>query len=237
MIVIPTGIFVMGSPVDEVDRHTDEGPQHTVNVPSFAAGRSEITRGQWAAFAAATNRPTPPPDCNGYYGQGLSWQNPGFAQTDSHPVTCVSWNDAHAYVSWLSGVTGRTYRLLTEAEWEYAARAGTTTTYSTGVLISTSQANFHSNAGTQPVGSYATNGFGLLDVHGNVWELVQDCYSSYSLTHPTDGSAYQSTQCSNHVVRGGGWFFPRRDVRSAHRGFRSRTDRTYDVGFRVARNL
>ncbi len=147
MVVIPAGNFLMGSPANEAGRSNDEGRQHQVTIPGFAASKYEITRGEWSAFIAATARADPQIVGSTY----CSWRNPGFAQDDRHPVVCVNWNDAQGYVDWLSQRTGLTYRLLSEAEWEYAARGGAATPYWTGVLISPVDANFNSS-GTRAVG-------------------------------------------------------------------------------------
>jgi formylglycine-generating enzyme required for sulfatase activity len=157
-----------------------------------------------------------------------------------HPVINVSWDDAMRYVGWLSKLTGQNYRLLSKAEWEYTARAGTTTSYSFG-RDETALGNYawydkNSNKGTHPVGEKTANAFGLFDMHGNVWEWVEDCYESYKRT-PVDGSAWTKGDCSRRVVRGGAWFNPPRDLRSASRVWSTTVNRTYVLGFRVARTL
>ena len=149
-----------------------------------------------------------------------------------------SWKDAHSYMSWLSRKTGKQYRLLSEAEWEYAARAGTRTRYSFGDEITPSDANYGWNTRkTQPVGSYEANGFGLYDMHGNVWEWVQDCQNGSYAGAPMDGSAWERGDCSRRVWRGGSWLFNPRVLRAANRGGFVTGGRSYDVGFRVARML
>ena len=143
MVVVPGGTFTMGSPADEPDRHDFEGPRTGVDVGTFAMGRTEVTRRQYAAFVKATRRPPPAHGCfkfgfNAADATGsdeptidpsASWRNPGFDQTDAHPVTCISWQDAHDYATWLARKTGQHYRLPTEAEWEYAVRAGSSTRF------------------------------------------------------------------------------------------------------------
>lgn len=174
MIVIPAGEFMMGSPSDEGD--DDERPQHEITVGgSFAVGICPVTQGEFAAFIDAT----------GYdvgkgahvwvgkkweFDEGRSWRDPGFPQQDDHPVVCSSWHDAQAYVVWLRERTGgKLYRLLTQAEWEFCCRAGTTTPYSTGKTITPAQANFGRNAkGTTPVTKFRPNPWGLHEMHGNV---------------------------------------------------------------------
>ncbi len=151
----------------------------------------------------------------------------------------VSWSDAKQFTEWLSRKTGKRYRLLAEAEWEYAARAGTTTAYNTGATIATSQANYGQGRGqTVPAGSYGPNAFGLYDVHGNVWEWTEDCLNASYAGAPTDGSAWQSGNCSLRVNRGGGWYYigPRL-VRSAVRNGNSTDHRSSYGGFRLARTL
>lgn len=224
MVVIPAGNFTMGSTVSELGKffYSDyqfsvEGSLRSVNIRQFAVGKFDITRGQWAAFVSATNRET----SGGCTWSGLpgspsskpwdpnpaaSWKNLGFLQDDNHPVVCVTWNDAQDYVSWLSQKTGAHYRLLTEAEWEYAARAGTVTAYPWGDTASHEYSNYGTDttAGvglalgpdkwvtTSPVGSFPPNQFGLYDMHGNVLQWVEDCLSVSYSGLPVDGSAYKA---------------------------------------------
>jgi formylglycine-generating enzyme required for sulfatase activity len=174
-----------------------------------------------------------------------SWRDPGFEQTDDHPAVCVSWQDARAYTEWLSRETGRDYRLPTEAEWEYVTRAGTTTRYWWGDDIGRNNANCYDcgsqwdRKGTAPVGTFRPNGFGLYDVHGNVWEWVADCYEEDAYkTHENYpamvGSWYDFCV---RVFRGGSWVSIPRLLRSANRGGTVADFRISDVGFRVARTL
>ena len=241
MVVIPAGSFLMGSPESEEGRSDDEGPVHRVTIPrAFAVGVYEVTVAEYREFVSAAGH-NGGMDCmivsEGHWKFEGSWRNPGFEQTDSAPVVCVSWEDAQAYVLWLSRKTGREYRLLSEAEWEYAARAGTTTRYSFGDEITPSDAYYDRNIGkTQPVGSYRANGFGLHDMHGNVWEWVQDCWNVSYAGAPNNGDAWETGDCSGRVLRGGSWFFYSRDLRSASR--RPSTGiHSSDYGFRVARTL
>ncbi len=210
MVVIPAGSFVMGSPPDEPGRFPGEDPQRQVSIHQFAAGKFDVTRGEWAKFAKDTNRPAR----EGCKFSGVpenqktkgSWRNLGFRQDDSHPVVCVTWTDAEDYVRWLSHTAGHRYRLLTEAEWEYAARAGTTTPFHWGSTPSHEYANFGTEkccgeglavgrdrwVETSPVGSFPPNAFGLYDMHGNVLQFVQDCFAPSYAGLATDGSAYES---------------------------------------------
>lgn len=225
MVVIPAGSFMMGSPDSEQGRQSDEGPQRRVSVRQFAAAKFEVTFDQWAACA---NRG----GCTG----NANPSDQGWGR-GTRPVINVSWNDAQEYVRWLSRETHQSYRLLSEAEWEYAARGGTTSTYATGASITTGQANFNNTLGrTQTVGAYAANPFGLFDMHGNVYEWTQDCAASYSGL-PTDGSAYETNSCSSRVYRGGGWNYNPQSLRSADRSRVTPAYRSSDLGFRVARTL
>lgn len=274
MVAIPAGAFLMGTPANELGYDEIEGPQHRVIVPRFAAGKFDVTRGQWAAFVAATKRATPlgcswtarsrsKPDLKG------SWRDLGFEQDDTHPVVCVTWHDAQDYLRWLSERTGHPYRLLTEAEWEYAARAGTTSAYPWGVRPSHEYANYGADSCcsgrvlgrdkwlyTSPVGSFPPNGFGLYDMHGNVLQWVQDCFSPSYLGVPNDGSANEADitlkvpvelsfmngkrSCSFRILRGGDFGDSPALIRSGFRSFAPPDESLLDtyrsggVGFRVA---
>jgi formylglycine-generating enzyme required for sulfatase activity len=225
MVVVPAGRFVMGSPEDEVDRRADEGPQREVTiVRPFAVGKFELTFAEWDACMAAGGCRHTPSD-NGW-GRG------------KRPVVNVSWHDiTNEYLPWVSRKTGKTYRLLSEAEWEYAARAGTTTPYSTGLTITQSQANFHSLKTTFLVGSFQPNAFGLYDMHGNVQEWVQDCLETSYLGAPIDGSAVTSASCDLRVLRGGAWNSTPRVLRSARRAWSLPVIRNSIIGFRIGRTL
>ena len=232
MVIVPAGSFMMGSPADEVGRYSREGPQHQVTISqSFAVGKYEVTRGQFKAFVDATG-----------HDAGSDWCNPDFSQTDEHPVVCVSWDDVQEYIVWLNRITGKEYRLLSEAEWEYVARAGTTTAFHFGDTISRNQANYDGlNGGTVTVGSYPVNAFGLHDVHGNVWEWVEDCWHSDYTNAPSDGSAWVSDCHASfygyRVLRGGSWVINARNLRSAIRSGTEASVHGSDVGFRIARTL
>ncbi len=242
MVIVPAGSFMMGSNSSEA--YDDEQPVHGVAIPApLAVGRYEVTVGQYAHFVEQTGHASTD-TCRVWNGDELkdsdshSWRKPGFSQAEADPVVCVSWQDAREYVLWLSRETGEGYRLLSESEWEYAARAGTTSAYHFGSNISLSQANFGRNVGrTVPVGSYPANAFGLHDVHGNVWEWMEDCWNGSYHGAPSDGSAWTSGDCNRRVLRGGSWYRNPRIIRSAIRS-RFRPDgRIYSVGFRVARTL
>ena len=254
MVVVPAGSFTMGSPPSEEGRQDDEGPRHRVRISEpFAVGRYEVTRGEYGRFVSATGHSSGDFcwiwDGEGKRRSGYGWRNPGYSQTDRDPVACVSWKDARSYVGWLGRKTGKGYRLLSESEWEYAARAGTTGPFHTGRTISTDQANYWGEKvygsgrkgvfrrRTVPVGSFAPNGFGLHDMHGNVSEWVEDCWNVSYAGAPADGSAWKSGNCGRRVLRGGSWGNGPRGLRSANRGRIESGFWHYFFGFRVARTL
>ena len=228
MVVIPAGSFRMGSQPSEKGRDDDEGPvRHVTIAQPFAVGVHEVTFAEWSACVRGGG-------CGGHIPDDEGWGE------GRRPVINVSWNDARAYVEWLSQETRERYRLLSESVWEYVARAGTTTRYHWGDSISSSQANYWNQnieRRTAEVGSYAGNAWGLHDVHGNVYEWVQDCWNDSYQGAPTDGSARESGHCKRRVLRGGSWLDSPRLLRAAVRfrlgaGIRSDCD-----GFRVARTL
>ncbi len=266
MMVIPAGRFTMGSPTSEADRRADEGPQHEVTVTApLAVGRSHVTVGEYRAFVAATGRG----DGGSCYtlnsaGEwqdqaGRSWRNPGFSQTDRDPVVCVNWEEAQAYARWLAGRTGRGYRLLTEAEWEYAARAGGSSRWWWGDNAAAQCGNANGAdqtalgipgwkstwttapcsdgyAFTSPAGRFAANAFGLHDMAGNAWQWVGDCYRESYAGAPTEaGAMVDQGGCSSRVLRGGSWGDIPQDLRSAHRSGYPPDFRLNYLGFRVAR--
>jgi formylglycine-generating enzyme required for sulfatase activity len=260
MVRIAAGSFTMGSPAKEPQREDDEGPQHQVQIAAFELGKTEVTRGQFKQFVQATGYRTEAEEGDGCFvwkdsswtkDKSFNWRNVGFAQGDDSPVVCVTWNDAQRYVGWLSQETGQTWRLPTEAEWEYAARAGTTTPFSTGNCISTDQANYNGNYDyndcgaktgvylqrTQPVRSYPANRWGLYEMHGNVWEWVEDCYHDSYTGAPTDGSAWMQESCPVRVLRSGSWIIDPSFARAAFRGGNQPEFRNNNVGFRLARTL
>ena len=226
MVVVPEGSFEMGSPESEEGRGDSEGPVHEVTMARpFAVGVYEVTFGEWDACVSDGG-------CGGYRPGDDGWGR------GVRPVINVSWVDAQGYVRWLSRKTGEEYRLLSESEWEYVARAETTGPYHFGSSLSPSQANYGWNrGGTVPVGSYSANGFGLHDVHGNVFEWVEDCWNGSYRGAPVDGSAWESGDCSRRVLRGGSRGGQPRSLRSAYRGWYSTGIRYNDAGFRVARTL
>jgi formylglycine-generating enzyme required for sulfatase activity/tRNA A-37 threonylcarbamoyl transferase component Bud32 len=236
LVKIPSGSFQMGS-----NESADEKPIHTVNVSSFTMQEAEVTKGQFAAFIADTGY-NAGNECYVYKDKwvneaGKNWRNPGFSQTDKDPVVCVNWNDVQAYIKWLNKQTGKRFRLPSEAEWEYAARAGSSTKYSWGNSISKSQAKY-ANASGKPaaVKSYAPNGFGLYDMHGNVYEWVQDCYHDSYSGAPSNGNARTSCNSDYFVLRGGSFSDGAGDLRSAGRILNSAGSRYYCNGFRLVQD-
>ena len=236
LVVVASGSFEMGSPSGEAGRGGDEGPVHRVTFERpLAVGVYEVTFGEWDACVSDKGCGEYRPDDKGW-GRGC------------RPVINVSWDDAQAYVGWLSRKTGQKYRLLSESEWEYVARAGTTGPFHTGSTISAGRANYNGNLTygsgrkgqyrkkTIPVGSFPANGFGLHDVHGNVWEWVEDCYSDGYVGAPVDGSAWE-WNCDRRVLRGGSWDDDPVGLRSADRFRRGTGDRLSFLGFRIARTL
>ena len=243
MVVVPAGSFMMGSPASEAGRDTDEGPQHRVMIARpFAVGKFEVTFAEWDACVAAGGCKHSPGDAG--WGRG------------KRPVIDVSWNDiTKEYLPWLSRKTGKTYRLLTEAEWEYAARgvisaSAPSKRYWWGDQASHEYANYGKDqccdghkqgrdqwVNTAPVGQFPANPFGLHDMHGNVWEWVQDCWNANYSDASSDGSAWTTGDCSLRVLRGGSWVNDPQYLHSAIR-LRDHPDyRDYDFGFRLARTL
>ena len=242
MVALPGGQYLMGSPANEAGRYDEEGPQRTVHVRAIGVGKYAITRGQWAVFASVTHRAIEPGcaysalpgDAPDGINSAATWRTLGFEQDDTHPVVCVTWADAVDYVRWLSVRTTHHYRLLTEAEWEYSARAGSSTAFPWGPNPSHAYANYATDsscestvpchdrwAHTSPAGSFPPNAFGLYDMNGNVLEWVQDCFFDGYRGLPTDGSAYETDvvlslsgdlallngthSCSYRRLRGGDW--------------------------------
>ena len=262
MVVVPGGTFTMG---------TDTGPQnerpaHEVTVPRFALGRTEVTRAQYALFASETGRGQLGPcmtdsDRDGRYTfeADKSWADPGYPVGDNYPVTCINWGDARDYADWLARKTGQPYRLLSEAEYEYALRAGTTTTYWWGddkdalcrhangpdAHVMSLFPNWRDGVACEdghdflaPVASFEPNGFGLYDMAGNAWEWTADCYVPGYAVQPRDGSAYVTDPCPRRSTRGGSLAYAHFDFRSTQRNSAILPYvRGGDVGFRVARDL
>jgi formylglycine-generating enzyme required for sulfatase activity len=286
MIVVPAGDFTMGSSAEEkswaashggsMEAVADEAPQHRVSLPSFALGEYDVTRGEYAAFVRETKYPA-----GDGCGSGraifkwekdpkMTWENPGMTQTGRDPVVCVSWHDAKAYIAWLNGKVRRNvsaagegpYRLPSESEWEYAARAGTTTKFYWGDDVSGAPAHawLNANSGctkvnglfcdggqTHPVGAKPPNAFGLYDMAGNIWQWTEDCYDDSYAPAPADGRANETPssdpQSKDHqgnclrVDRGGSWMFPAWLLRAATRQRDPDENRSVIIGFRVARTL
>ena len=229
MVVLPAGGFRMGCLSDDNDCYDDEKPVHEVTLPdNFAMAVYEVTFDEYDRYVQATGARRP--DDNGW-GRG------------DRPVINVDWEEARAYAGWLSEQTGRSYRLPAEAEWEYAARAGTTTKYSWGNKASHLQANYSENVrweGTAPVGSFLANNFGLYDMHGNVWEWTQDCWHNSYRGAPTNGQAWEGANggdCDRRVVRGGSWDDDPGYLRAAYRGYYGVSDRSTYLGLRLVQDL
>ena len=228
MVVVPGGTFMMGSPASEVGRQINEGPQHRVTIARpFAVSRFAVTSEEWQACAAQRGCRDDADD---------NWG-------DRHPVTGPAWNDAQSYLTWLSKLTGKSYRLLSEAEYEYAARAGTQTAYPWGDAIGSGHATCHAcgsdwdNKTPARGGSFAPNKFGLYDMVGNVQSFVEDCWHDTYRGAPADGAAWTRGDCATRVVRGGSWARNPVELRSASRGMNGTISRYPDLGFRVGRAL
>ncbi|HUX91348.1 MAG TPA: formylglycine-generating enzyme family protein [Gallionellaceae bacterium] len=263
MVIIPSGNFEMGSPASEIKRKKDGVPVHQVNIGTFALGKTEITRGQFAEFVKETGYSTGNKcwaiDDGKYEERSGNWRKFGYSQNAKHPVACINWEDASAYTEWISRKTGKKYRLPTEAEWEYAARGETRTARYWGespddvckyanVADKTAQKLIKLAADwkvhnctdgfayTAPVGSFKANAFGLNDMLGNVWEWVEDSYHDNYKGAPDDGSAWEGDG-KKRVLRGGSWYDAPPYVSSAVRDKAVPTRRYDNFGFRIARML
>lgn len=264
MVVIPGGSFQMGSLEGEEGRF--EGPVHTVTIGyDFAVGKTEVTNGQFAEFARETNY-TQAANCIVWTDkwealEDSGWRNPGYgrAPLEDEPVACMSWHDAKAYVAWLSARTGKPYRLLSESEWEYVARAGSNTRFPWGDSAEDicKRANVFDESGkrasdlvyvpaecddgypfTAPVGSFKPNAFGLYDVIGNVWEWTEDCYAVPYPAGLSDGRSYQvEGKCERRSIRGGSWITTPLRQRPAFRGRDPEAVVFAPFGIRVARDV
>jgi formylglycine-generating enzyme required for sulfatase activity len=273
MIVLPPGGFVMGSPASEELRSDQEGPQHRVDIAKpFAVAIYDVTRDEYARFAKETRRQSWPtcivltPERAEETG-GADWRAPAYAQTGRSPAVCMGWDDVQSYIAWLNGKFRRAhprnpaakngpYRLLTEAEWEYADRAGTTTRYYWGDDDSiacrfgngadlAAHRIYHGlktadcddgYAATSPVGSFPPNPFGLYDMAGDVFQWVADCYHPNYVGAPVDGSAWMTGDCAEHVIRGGSLGHMPRLMRSAYRFKDPPEHHSIFLGFRLARD-
>jgi len=224
MVEIPGGTFMMGSPANEAERGSDESPQHQVTVPSFCMGKYELTQAQY---------------------QAIMGNNPAKFKGNSRPVESVRWGDAVAFCEKLSQRTGKKYRLPSEAEWEYACRAGTTTPFYFGESITPELVNYNGNFSyasaskgqyrqqTTDVGTFPPNAFGLYDMHGNLWEWCQDDYKENYTNAPIDGSALTDLSSAYKLLRGGSWYDGPGLCRSAYRFYYLLALNFYNVGFRV----
>jgi formylglycine-generating enzyme required for sulfatase activity len=262
MVGVPAGRFLMGSPKAERGRFNSEGPQHAVSIKAFALGKYDITSKQFLAFLKSTGyRPEP---CNPILGigwqsrgHGLTYPPGGGAEPPNWPAVCLAWRDANAYIAWLNAKVRRLrpefaqakgpYRLPSEAEWEYAARAGTKTARWWGEGIGVNNTNCN-GCGSKwddrllaSVDSFAPNRFGLYGMLGNAWQWTADCWHPNYVGAPNDGSAWIKKNCTKHVIRGGSWNNLPVLVRSASRSFSASGGGEYDfsslAGFRVARDL
>ena len=265
MTAIPGGSFEMGSLENEVGRYANEGPAHHVAVRRFFISTAPITRAEFETFVKDTGYDagagcwTLTKAGEMAIQSGYDWRNPGYPQEQSHPAACINWHDARAYVEWLSRKSGKPYRLPTEAEWEYAARAGSATARYWGdgpehactygnvwdrsaknkVPVRSTSAIHDCDDGfayTSPVAMFKPNSFGLYDMLGNVLQWTSDCLHHNYEGAPGDGSAWVGGDCSYHVVRGGAWSSQPRVVRSAARNFIPAGIRNLVVGVRVVRS-
>lgn len=253
MVAVPSGAFLMGAPPGQDAGDHDEGPQHEVHVPRpFAVGRYAVTVAQFDVFVEST----------GYaYGSriftcdddvwrernGRSYRDPGFSQSAQHPAVGVSWADALTYCAWLSRTTGRRYHLLSEAQWEYCCRAGSTSAFAWGPRMVRSRANYDAGGacrdpsapptGTVRVDDFAPNAWGLYQMHGNIWEWCEDTWHDSYDGAPCDGSSWQDERAALRVVRGGSWMSVPTLLRSATRNKERPAIRMNTIGFRVARAL
>ena len=237
MVLVPAGEFTMGSPSDEPGRDNNQGPQRKITIAQpFWVGKFEVTFAEWDACVAV----------GGSAGGCSREPYDEFWGRDDRPVIHVSWEDAKEYAGWLSQKTGKTYRLLSEAEWEYAARAGSTTAFWWGADVGRNHANCDGCGSewddsawggrrTAPVGSFKANEFGLYDTAGNVREWVEDCWHDRYNGAPSDGSAWVNGNCSARVMRGGSWFDHPLVLHSASRAGILPDTRVDRYGFRVAR--
>ena len=255
LVWIPQGRFRMGDV--NGSGQADERPVREVEISGFWMMRTEVTRGMFARFFEDTGHDTGN-RCWVHDGgwsekEGINWKTPGFDQSDDHPVTCVNWHDAQAFITWLNHKTGEAFRLPNEAEWEYAARAGSESVYYMG--DEPSALCTHANAAdkralehypgfavndcddgyvrTSPVASFAASPWGLYDIYGNVWEWVEDCWRASYAGAPTDGSAVLEGDCTRRGFRGGGYGDISHYARSTLRNRGNAAHRKDDIGFRL----
>lgn len=255
MIVLPRGDFIMGSSADQPGHEKDETPVRKVTIAArIAMARYAITLEEYSTFAAVTGY-RPGAGCRVHEGgkwvdrAELSFRGPGFIQDGTHPVVCVNWNDAKAYTDWMTARIGREYRLPSEAEREFATRAGTTTAFWWGNDIAPANAGYdwshafgtgprgQTRRGTHPAAAFDANPWGLFQMHGNVSEWVEDCWNASYRSAPTDGAAWVTGDCRRRVLRGGSWGYAPKDLRSSYREGATLTNRNFNFGFRVVRVL
>lgn len=264
MIDVMPGLVVVGAQTGEWAAGEDEFPRHEVRLKrGFRISALPVTRGQFSAFVEATGYASDNvcwvSTAQGWVNSAQAdWRNPGFEQTDEHPAVCVSWNDAHAYISWLNKETGDAYRLPTESEWAFAARAGSQgrNFWGDSAYDSCTYANINDISAknksvkaaepcsdgylhTSPVGIFKPNEFGLYDIQGNAWEWVADCWTGDYTSHPLDGSAtvVREGKCVEHVARGGSWYDIPGPVRLEAREHRAPDMRMSFIGFRLAADM
>lgn len=266
MVVIPAGRFMMGTAQNDPIGDRDERPQHEVTFArAFAVGKFEVTRGEFRQFIKETGY-APQRNCTVFTGTKTErvadkgWDDTNFPQTDAHPVSCISWHDAKAYIAWLAARTSKPYRLLSEAEFEYVARAGAKTRYSFGddpnegcAYGNVADATAKEAGGlatwacvtcrdgygitTAPAGAFKPNAFGLYDTYGSHWEWLEDCRNDSYEGAPADGSARVTGDCTLRVDRGGAFYSNQRTNRPAERAYFPIALNSVNVGFRVARAL
>jgi len=266
LAVIPPGSVTVGLPGSEAERNNGQGPQFSLSIPAaIGLGKYEVTKAQFARFVRESGHAASG-GCFAWNGgkyerdAAKDWRNPGFAQTDNEPVVCVNWSDAKAYTGWLTKKTGKPYRLPTEVEWEYAARAGDKTSRPWGdgdnaggacryanvadatakrVVPGTASWTFHecndNRAYTAPAGRYRPNAFGLYDMLGNAWEWTEDCLKEEFAGAAPDDRGPPNGECARRVLRGGAWVDSPAFVRFDFRFFIASDDRDFYAGFRVAR--
>ena len=247
MVVVPPGDFMMGAPQHEVGRRADEAQRRVSIARAFAVGKFAVTREEFSVFVKAAKFKPSDQNCSGRVARAV-------VQKDRHPVVCVSLRDARMYVAWLSQTVGRPYRLLSEAEYEYAARAGTTTAYWWGNEITRQHAHYsatgdlpsghrnNQNAAAVPVGTFKANAWGLFDVHGNVWQWTSECNGEIGHRDGSTGIGPGAADCRSAgarsgVLRGGSWRSPAARLRAASRRVVRSGVRSDAVGFRVARAI
>jgi len=261
LLPIPSGVLMMGCTANWDDIaggcRDSEYPAHSVNIQAFEIAQHEVTVGQYRLFVDETDYETAAerrgcviadkqsPSPRWIMDKSANWKSPGYEQEDSHPVVCMARVDAFAYINWLNKKADKQYRLPTEAEWEYAARAGTATPYPWGNKADHNRANFKGTGGidkweyTSPVGSFPANDFNLQDMNGNAWEWVSDCWHDNYVSAPSDGSSWDTNCHGNDFItrRGGAWDAPPISIRSSYRSHAGEMDRSQSYGFRVAHDL